>query len=243
MANPNQPVPRPVVAHIGPLATEAEKLAHLQAMKDIEYDTLLKWAQYKARTFNSNVVEGDAHDLLHEALLQGMKDTREWYPYERNFLRFIGGCIRNIAYGWNRRAKYSESADTLISFTDEEAVLILGNTLDSVREELRGHAYSVEIFEMLRTGYCRREIKKILGITDKTYGSAYKWMCRTFAERRSMGVWFSFFISKFDPFWNGENLENELNKKRVEQARAVVQAVIAELQAMSGNVAPKLGEA
>ena len=200
-----------------------------------EYDILMKWAEGRARVFSGKAIAVGAEDLLHEAIVQSLKPTRVWYPKKTGFIQFIGGCIRNIAFGEIRRTKDTVPAETLASPLNEEARMNEAIHLNWVHEELRllGHPYAVEIFDLLRYGYSGPEIRKILGITPQTYGAAYKWLRRRFTESLYANAGLYALANNYMPFWDGVILEHRYDEGRVERARTVVEAATAEARAMS----------
>jgi DNA-directed RNA polymerase specialized sigma24 family protein len=160
-------------------ATLSEKAAHLRALTEEEYATLLRWAKIAANKFRGKVNDGDGEDLLHHAILRAMRAPRKWQPQNVDFLRFVGGCIRSISYSWHRRAKRSESVDMLISPISQHMQVESSITLDWARRCLRQRVDAVNVFDLMRQGCTRAEIQRRLGINKAIYDAAYKWMLRT----------------------------------------------------------------
>ena len=132
-----------------------------------------------AMKFRGKVNDRDDEELLQEAIVRALDDTREWYPQETDFLTFLKGCIRSIASSWYRGAKNRESADTVVSRINQYEETEASITINKARDCLRSHRYAVEIFDLMVNDGCKGpEIRRRLGIAKDVYEAAYRWMYR-----------------------------------------------------------------
>jgi RNA polymerase sigma factor (sigma-70 family) len=163
----------------GPCATRSEKAAALNDLVK-DYGKLLKFAEYTARKFRGKVIHADAEDLLHAAILQVLHEDnrRKWYPNRVTFLTFFRGTIRSMAGDWFKRARHTESPDSLLSpirhNEQTEAAIMIGE----IRDTLRARPHAVDIFDLKSQGLTAREIEERLGITKQIYEAAVKWIDR-----------------------------------------------------------------
>lgn len=156
-------------------ATRAEILERLRVMTAVERKTIV--SRIRA------VAMDDADDLLHEAILRALENSRKWYPHKIDFPTFLRGCARSIGHGWRKGSRGAEPADRLASPVNHQAQLEASITLTKVRDGLRGHPghpHILEIFELkMNEGHTGPEIQQRLGITPQKYAAERKWISRT----------------------------------------------------------------
>jgi DNA-directed RNA polymerase specialized sigma24 family protein len=163
----------------------------IESLTAAELRQLSRYAEYIVLRFGRGGLAETAEDLVQETILKILSSSRPWNP-EVPFVPFFRGCMKSIAWNWNKRPRLI-SLEDLESPNQEEGVrrelnVAAANDVEletsskqeaeRLMRQFKGDDLASRVLELWMVGNRRHDVLKKLEISELQYSTAVKRISR-----------------------------------------------------------------
>ncbi len=187
-------------------ATRDEIVAAIEVLTPQEHMKLKLYARWRIRGLGRAARGHDWEDLLREAISATYKGDRHWYKESVDFCRHLIGAMRSISSHWRDQFDPDEAVlesavirvsaegkvsnpmlNVASSVADPERTLAAKEEVEWIEQIASKNSLAWLIMEGLRDKMTGPQIREALGVSQKDYETAFKWLRRNVRAKINRG--------------------------------------------------------